>query len=95
MAICLSEKLWIGLLLLDGGQGQSSYEVDTVDTETKENIPHSRTLGSSAETRRQNNVRRREARNIDTRNFRYVAILILTDSIHANCLLARVFVNWR
>ena len=38
MAICLSEKLWIGLLLLDGGQGQSSYEVDTVDTETKENI---------------------------------------------------------
>ena len=67
MAICLSEELWIGLLLLDGGQGQS-YEVDTVDTETKENIPHSRTLGSSAETRRQNNVRRRDARNIDTRN---------------------------
>ena len=49
--ICLSEKLWIGLLLLDGGQGQS-YEVDTVDTETKENITFP-TLGLWVSQRRQ------------------------------------------
>ena len=36
---------WRAGTILGGGH------LDTVDTETKENIPHSRTLGSSAETR--------------------------------------------
>ena len=66
MAICLSEESWIVLLLLDGGQAVTilRWTLPLWTLKLRKTFP---TLGLWVPQRGQNNVRRRDARNIDTR----------------------------